>query len=747
MRDVPATLEGKWRTKDYVGERRPYARVTVQHPHMRLYKYSLTSTFSTKTPPKDATADEIAQYTLPEVYDPKHGRKINQCYASFLTKIDARPREIPNVRSVSWSRSTDADVADCTITLLNTSPLPAGSAAPKNGDLDRPGWYTYSRGGSSFSKMWGHTPNEWFGLLVPDNIIRTYEGYGCDLTKPAELDKNLVQTGMWIISSVDMDTDGNMTLKCQDVGRILMDQIFIPPVVPAQFFDIGWEDWDDTIDEAGKRLNVKATECSNDTWIGAGHSVGGHKLQWAFDGNPNTYWLSIGNDKPSRRFAYEWVQCSVGKQTVKSVTITPRKTGYTAYVSVKIGGVWQGKSTINYHRDGIGHNGGNIKYVATAAMASEKPTTITFTKAFEKVEAVRVTFGNLQYFPNFGTYDYRAGIRDVAIMGAPAKKQFFTPGPAGSNPGRYSDYTDLVKLFLAWGGWFWPDQSTWRDSRPEGGNQSYHDLTPKKFDTAVLGKDVRGAIWGDLQNAGVAGIAKLEPSNFDKKSLMECIAYVKDILGFLFMVDETGGVQWRLPNVFNRGNWRTTMSKKPGYVRDMVTITENDFLVRLDATVDSKNVREGNYVGNITGKFGAFARGWNPNPTGIRRMGYWSDDNWANYKECARAAELISLRQLFTYRQDRIRIPGFPKIQIDDQIRVLERTTSEGYIHYVQGVSSTLDMVTGEYYYDLTTHWLGFDPESKWIFNQKTLRPFTQQYLTGVQAQNPVGGPSRVMDT
>jgi hypothetical protein len=258
---------------------------------------------------------------------------------------------------------------------------------------------------------------------------------------------------------------------------------------------------------------------------------------------------------------------------------------------------------------------------------------------------------------------------------------------------------------------------------------------------------VRGAIWGDLQDAGVAGIAELGFENFDKKSLMECIAYIKDILGFIFMIDETGGVQWRMPNVFDRGNWRTTISKKPGYVADMVTITEDDFLVSLDSTISYKNVREGNFVGNINGQFGAFARGWNPNPTGLRRMGYWSDDNWANYKECARASEFISLRQLFTYRQDRMRIPGFPKIQIDDQIRILERTTSEGYIHYVKSISSTLDMTTGEYYYDIQTHWLGFDPNAKWIFKTAVLRPTTQDYLTGVKAQNPVSGSSRVMDT
>jgi hypothetical protein len=83
--------------------------------------------------------------------------------------------------------------------------------------------------------------------------------------------------------------------------------------------------------------------------------VAGHKLSHAFDGDPNTYWLSIGNDRPSRRrFAYEWVQCKVPNKTVPKVKFRTKKKGYTAYMSVMVAGVWQGKGRSTTTRTGSG---------------------------------------------------------------------------------------------------------------------------------------------------------------------------------------------------------------------------------------------------------------------------------------------------------------------------------------------------------------------------------------------------------
>jgi hypothetical protein len=93
-------------------------------------------------------------------------------------------------------------------------------------------------------------------------------------------------------------------------------------------------------------------------------------------------------------------------------------------------------------------------------------------------------------------------------------------------------------------------------------------------------------------------------------------------------------------------------------------------------------------------------------------------------------ADLISLRQLFTYRIDRLKIPANPAIQIDDQLRIVERTSAEGYVHYCKSIASNLDMTSGEWTYDMETHWLGYDnPESKWLFHPEQLDTNTQKFL------------------
>lgn len=742
MRDVPPNITAAWREGLFVGDHRPFARVTVQHPGMYLRKYSLMSTFRYKKTGSVKSPDDIT-----EVLDPSHGFKVNQVYADFLfTKLNT-PKELPNVKSVSWNRSVDGDVADCTIECWNTAAVPIGQE-PRTDELDQPGFYTYSRGGTAFSARWGHVPNSWFGMLVPDNLIRTFEGYGCDPDVPPERDPNLVQSGLWIIDSVSMDTHGILTLKCRDIGRILMDQIYYEPIVPKKFYDEDWTGWDEefpgeTVSKKTK-LKVKAKDSSNTPWIGNSltHTVAGHKLQHAFDGHPNTYWLSIGNDRPSRRFAYEWVECSVNKQTVTAVRVRTKKKGYTCYVSVKVNGSWQGSGHIDYHEDGIGMNGADIDYVVKHHISTEGFVDIKLPKSYAKVEAVRITLGHLQNF-HFGPYQYRGGIRDVEVYGvskSTTKKKKLKRGPIGSNPDKYYDYTHIVKLLCAWGGFFWPEHAKQRYS-----DGTFATVEPKKFDTKVLGKGVHGRVWGDFLESGTFGPAALDHSNFDKKSLMDGISYIRDILGFIFFIDETGGVQWRLPNVHNFGCLRSTLSEHPGYIKYVHPIDERTVLNELNTTVDAKNVREAFFVGDVQGKKGAYAPGFNPNPTGLRRIAGWFDQNFETIEESELMADMLSLRQLFTYRTDRVVIPANPAIQIDDQVRIYERVTSEGYIHYVKGISSSLDITTGEWTYTLDTHWLGFDKKSKWLFDPVVLKPLTQKTIEEqVERQQEVPDYSRI---
>jgi hypothetical protein len=70
-------------------------------------------------------------------------------------------------------------------------------------------------------------------------------------------------------------------------------------------------------------------------------------------------------------------------------------------------------------------------------------------------------------------------------------------------------------------------------------------------------------------------------------------------------------------------------------------------------------------------------------------------------------ADLIALKQSFTYRQNQVTITANPALQPDDQVIITERMTGEGYIHRITSISSDFDNDTGRWTYTLTTNWLG----------------------------------------
>jgi len=221
---------------------------------------------------------------------------------------------------------------------------------------------------------------------------------------------------------------------------------------------------------------------------------------------------------------------------------------------------------------------------------------------------------------------------------------------------------------------------------------------------------------------------------------LESLAYRFAILGFIFWIDEDGAGQFRSPNIWSKGNWL----RHPGHrltsfatrTTSAVEINEAQTLADLTAVLDSKNVRERIVVASIEGNVGAVTKGFQPYKlpaSGLRRVSIWSDQHFKSNQECQIMADLIAVRQLFTYRGDTIRIPGYPAIQIDDQVRLTEETLEEvSDLYYVKGINSNLDMSTGDYWYDLETNWLGTDPFGTWAFDPANLALDTQDYLRAV---------------
>ncbi len=750
MRRLPA-MEAIWRRGIYTGPTRPMARLTVQRPKVALRTFGLMSTFSYISTPPPSGVQTTTGSILNGVIDPTHGRKVSNTYADILFSNTGVPKEIPNIKSVNWTRSLDSDAAQLTVELYNTKPrdiddpIPmAGRVVPESRrDLDHPGWYTPTRGTSANSKRWGHTKNDWYGMLLPDNIIRTYEGYGFDPSVAPEKDPNLVQTGVWMIDSIRMNALGTITVNARDLARLLLDQQSSEPVIPKDFDPLRFSDWQTDVvsNPARSRVPLQISDHSNrygpfkqpdGTYSDTNPSPDlyrGHRPTDVLDDNPATWWMSFSHIKPNWRWGVEWIEVKCKPTTIDQIGIWLIGHGYTMYTSVYSDGAWLGPdlkpATASTPRVPWQYNPESPPYPNYRDQQARIPYTfsgplnadwarrlqfIVSPKPLPKVTKVRFSFRNLQHIPGVtpNKNSFRVAVRQIYINAAPySTTTKLTPGPAGSNPGRYSDYTDIVKLACAWAGLFWPATAYHRNS-----DATTTPIRFKRNDDGVLGA-VNGRVWGDFEQTGTTGFVPIDDPLVNK-SLMDVVTYIRNIIGYAFFIDEHGAAQWRLPNCYDLGNWVANNDRTVGRTSRILNIDEKQILVSLDSTLNSRNVFEYIRVSNLNPdvKEGV-ASTYNPNPIGLRRVGLWNEDRFKD-TELQRTADMTAAAALWLYRTDRAVIPGFPGIQIDDQVRLWERVTSEGNIHYVKAIQSSNDLETGEWTYTLDTQWLGDNPRTKW---------------------------------
>lgn len=730
MRTVSAATTAAWLASYKGGTSRPCVRATIQ---------KLNVTFT--------------QYDRAKLKGATRKTKGTGVFASLAFGQRNVPKELPNIKSVTWNRSLDADAAECTITLWNTAPLPL-TQAPAPGfeqDFDRLGWFTPDRGKEAANERWGLTGNRWANMLVPDRVIRTYEGYGYDAAVVPELDENLHQTGAWIIDEVDYSHDGIITVKCRDYASVLLSQIMFPPVVPWADYPLAWEkyhkvdndpvymwggwDFSGGVTTAGaKWFRPVYQSDSNTPYIGKGFTDGGrpyvdttgavlgHHGRHAFDGSPKTYWMSVGN-MPNWSSSYEYVQGTFSSRSIAAVKVRTWGGPYICYVSVKVDGKWQGARKIPYRYRAVDTDA-DIPYVTRKQVDKNEATEIRLPKAYANATAVRITFTDL-YNSGIGHYKWRAGIKDVQVLQATSATSSVVRGQHVE--GNYGDYSDIVLWLLCWAGFFWPEPATGQSffTYSDGNKVDVTPASPARHNDNLP----KGTLWGDWMPTGTYGISLGVPI-WDKKPIMDGIRYIKDIVGFNFFVDETGGAVWRLPNIFVTGNYLSGVDggQHANRTSDVITIDEATTLQSLRANLSSRNVRERVFIASTDGKTGALAGGYNPAPSGLRRVGGWTDQHFTTTEECQVMADMIVVRQMFEYRTDTIVIPANPAIQIDDQVRIQERTTAETALHYVKGISSELDMVTGKWTYTLQTHWLGDSAYAEWSKNLK-LAPETKRYL------------------
>ena len=736
MNPIPQWMWDVWEEGRFVGENRPVCRAT------------------------------ISRHVL---------KGIGREFRTLLFDQTPNQVEIPNIASVQIDRRLNTEAASMSMRIKNAKPLSAyddldethdgsqtGPTRRELGDLGKPGYYTFRRGvavDADGVNPWAHDDSTWVDLLIPNRVIFTFQGYGTDGAVSPAHDTRLACTGVWLIDRVEYRSNGDINVQARDLAKLLIEQRLYPPIVPLKHYPLEFCA-DGTVmkelpaDPVTVRAHPGGIGLSTSTQmvVGSGNPVYGHYYQDAFDGDISTYWLSEGYQAASGDHIFPWIQGTSGTQgdllgrSFKRVRFYQKFTsvengGYVVYVSVygrpyKEGDNsystfdWMGAETIPYV-EGSGFDiHANIPYlVKKNTPYTEGWVTIDLPERVQARE-VRLTFGKIMktsFTSVENPYPYKAGVAEIQTIDV-----YEQPVPVTGN---IKDYTEIVKILCAWAGFFWPNGDQDRILYPWTNNE------------------VVGRVWGDFFYSGAYPVDPycIEPSFWDNKSVMDGINQIREILGFIFMIDSQGGVQWRPPNIWRSGNF----VRGTGYVGEssIRTVSEDNVLLDYGVTIDDAALRSDIIVvsSDDPSLHASYSPGFAVNEAepgaalsdkallgGQQRIMLVSNYPFGSAGDPVAEAQinkfayLVSLWIHWSYRKSKFRIPGTPGFEVDDQVRIYERTTSEVYVHYIQGYSSTMDLEQGTWTMDVETHWLGNGPTSQWMVKASDMHPALVAYLKAI---------------
>lgn len=617
--------------------------------------------------------------------------------------------EVPNVKTISIDRSIDADADTCTITIYNQKMKKNLDPQEDLGELGQPGYFTpgYGHHMEERARWRNHVQNDWIFALTPNTLLRTYQGYGGaapTTIEDAVADGNLVRSGTWLCDRVRIGTDGTITLECRSMAKLLLDQQLYPPLVPKGIYPLRYARWEPKYEartrqikvaNAGPRTLNYETTCSL-AWYPPEGVIHGHHPADAFDGNTDSFWLSVGNAGPTKPYATEWVQGTCGEY-IDTVTIHPWAGNYECYVSVMEDGTWQdehGGAVVPYEPLNVGRYRPNyepsITYVARFGVPWETPITVKLPRAY-RADRVRFAFTNLTKSP-WGTYSYRAGLRSASVAlsaDISAQEQY---QELVIYDGNYKDYVDIVKDLLLWAG-FWCKENLTNGESP--------------------------AVRGRLESTGIYAEDPLPDDLFDKRPVIDPITELKQVVGYIFYVDEDGGAIFQSPNWWTMGNF-----DENGIPTDFIPeIDEKIQLTEYSIQWSDQNLRSEIILASAdpvqaAGLSDTVVTRYVSEPAnavlrGMIKPAMWVNKYFTSKEEQETMAEMITLHTYFRVRQGSLTAQANPCIQLDDQVKIYERMTGDVYVHYVRGINTSMDLDTGLYTMTLTTHWLG-NPDSEW---------------------------------
>lgn len=365
---------------------------------------------------------------------------------------------LPNVVSIEIDRSLSQDIATCTIRMLNQWHTDNLEEPELVNQLGQPGYFWPDRGVSEDSgTLWNHTPSEgayrrdgtwdagfsWTNAIVPDVILRTWEGYGGhDLSVDEAIEAGNIQiTGVWLVDTISAGTDGMLELTCRDVGRLLLDQIVYPPVIPPalyplEYYPPGKSAFDSIWSPAahsgvspasfGEVPAIYSSSYTDEVFGQANYAIGGtHRGSHMLDGNVKTFAWSPAEAQATSATTKAWWEVTFHRpEALDLVSLQPWAGGYTAFICVFAGGEWKGSALVP---------GESIRYVKQVQIPLAIPNGLEHEMRieFDRIEAatrVRVYLLNNWYYSGIPDNEgnmYRCGIRTFrAIRKNDIAKQF-----------------------------------------------------------------------------------------------------------------------------------------------------------------------------------------------------------------------------------------------------------------------------------------------------------------------------------
>lgn len=491
MRYVNSDLWDIWRTRDHTGPFAPRGDVTIE-PGWWLTNSQRMNAGPVLYPGK-----------WPVEIPPPYGGawKWGRIRSYQNADNDQYELAVPHVVSIDINRSLEQDVATCTIVLANTemrTNLDPGEDPEELGDK---GYYTAYRGGVRWARdptnkrkgsgpgenmaflRWAHERNPWYQRLVPNALLRTYQGYGGagKTREDAVADGDIVLTGVWIVDRIRENARrGTITVECRDIGALLLKHVMYPPLMQVRYYPLRfarwkWEDYKVRVKVRDQLYRVRQRctyrDSSEDRWYpdrivaGRGANIHGHFPADAIDGSQTTYWLSVGNSGPNKVFAYNWIEFDTYNQFVDAIDLTTIGSGYQVFVSVMENGSWIGSRTIPYdHTPLIGNQphvvdtGADIPYIHQFGLGppgnnDHRSRGIIPLPRRYRAQRIRLTFHNLVWF-QWEPWNYRAALGDFAPLISHVQAVYEDQTRSRRVDGNYKDYClDEASEILTRRGW------------------------------------------------------------------------------------------------------------------------------------------------------------------------------------------------------------------------------------------------------------------------------------------------------